>query len=300
MAGLNGQSGIHEKLPGFSVYRNMFVADPESLSVKIGEAFRSDFFSITHITRGCIHMRINFQDVMVHANDLIISPPFAIKQIVHISPDCHIEGTHFTSGFFKEVRLPEHGMDLMAFFSSRHTPVWSISVKQGKLFSYLIRDLLGRVRAVHTRIFGKELLSNSFITLLYELAELGVNYKLGDDLKVGRKNQLVMTFITLARKHFIHERRLNFYGEHLFVTTKYLSETVKEITGRTATDIVDEFNIYEAKNALENGNLTVSEIAVQLRYSSAAFFSKFFKRHVGVSPNAYRNRHYHNKHPSNA
>jgi AraC-like DNA-binding protein len=84
------------------------------------------------------------------------------------------------------------------------------------------------------------------------------------------------------------QRNVNTYAEQLSITPKYLTETVKEITGKTAGEIIDDFVLLEAKLLLDNPALSIAEIADELHFSDQSFFGKYFKRHAGVSPKEYR------------
>lgn len=87
---------------------------------------------------------------------------------------------------------------------------------------------------------------------------------------------------------FRSQRNVTAYADQLTLTSKYLTETVKEITRKTAGEIIDDFVILEAKLLLDNPALSISEIADELHFSDQSFFGKYFKRHTGFSPKEYR------------
>ncbi len=83
---------------------------------------------------------------------------------------------------------------------------------------------------------------------------------------------------------------MTFYAEQLFLTPKHLSRVIKEVSGRSAGEWIDEQVILEAKARLKNLSLTVQEISDQLGFPNQSFFGKYFKRHVGLSPSDYRKK----------
>jgi YesN/AraC family two-component response regulator len=97
-----------------------------------------------------------------------------------------------------------------------------------------------------------------------------------------------MRFVKLLTDSFREERSVIFYAEQLHVTPRYLSQTVKEVTGRSAGDLIDEMVIMEGKALLNNVSLTIAQVAETLYFSDQFFFSKYFKRLTGVSPSEYR------------
>ena len=58
--------------------------------------------------------------------------------------------------------------------------------------------------------------------------------------------------------------------------------------GRTASDLIDEKMIIEIKKLLLHTDLTATEVAYTLNFSDQSYFSKFFKKHVGMTPGDFR------------
>ena len=90
--------------------------------------------------------------------------------------------------------------------------------------------------------------------------------------------------------NFVKERSVIFYADQLFLTPKHLSRVIKEVSGRSAGEWIDEQVILEAKARLKTSSLTVQEISDQLGFPNQSFFGKYFKRHVGMSPSDYRKK----------
>lgn len=72
------------------------------------------------------------------------------------------------------------------------------------------------------------------------------------------------------------------------MTVRHLSETLKNVLGKTASKIILEFQIKEAKAILLNTDKSISEIATELGFSDSFTFSHFFKQHLSISPSQYR------------
>jgi len=76
--------------------------------------------------------------------------------------------------------------------------------------------------------------------------------------------------------------------ENLFITPKYFSQTVKEVTGKTAGYFIDEMIMLEAKVLLNNISLSIAQVADELHFNDQFSFSKFFKRVETITPSDYR------------
>jgi AraC-like DNA-binding protein len=104
------------------------------------------------------------------------------------------------------------------------------------------------------------------------------------------QNIIVNKFIKLVKKNFKHERQMSFYADQLNLTPKYLSLKIREITGKSATDWIDDYIILETKALLKSTNMTVQQISDKLNFPSQSFFGRYFKRNTGMSPKEYRGK----------
>jgi AraC family transcriptional regulator, transcriptional activator of pobA len=83
---------------------------------------------------------------------------------------------------------------------------------------------------------------------------------------------------------------VNLMASQLNLSPKYLSDLLKQETGKTALELIHLYVISEAKNMLVAGDLSVSEIAYQLGFENPPYFSRLFKKEVGISPKEFQNQ----------
>jgi AraC family transcriptional activator of pobA len=81
---------------------------------------------------------------------------------------------------------------------------------------------------------------------------------------------------------------VNHMASGLNLSSKYLSDLLKQETGKTALELIHLYVISEAKNMLVAGDQSVSEIAYQLGFENPPYFSRLFKKEVGVSPKEFK------------
>lgn len=72
------------------------------------------------------------------------------------------------------------------------------------------------------------------------------------------------------------------------LTPKHLSGVVKEVSGKTVGEWIDELVILEAKALLNSSSMNIQEIADRLNFANQSFFGKYFKHYTGMSPKEYR------------
>lgn len=121
------------------------------------------------------------------------------------------------------------------------------------------------------------------MTRLYRQQEEG-----NESVRLDRNKQLFNKFLALVKLHHTCARGVKFYADKLCLTPNYLSGIIKEYTGKTASEWVNEYVILEAKIMLKNFDLSISQISYQLNFPSQSSFGKYFKQQTGVGPKAYR------------
>lgn len=119
--------------------------------------------------------------------------------------------------------------------------------------------------------------------------QIRVNCTLDFPLNGSSRGELLfMKFRKLVSIHFLQHRDVGFYASVLCVSPKYLSSSVKTISGRTAREWISDTVIAEMKYQLTNTTLTIKEIAYKLNFSNISFFGKYFKAQTGMSPTFFR------------
>ncbi len=84
---------------------------------------------------------------------------------------------------------------------------------------------------------------------------------------------------------------INHIAKKMFVSQRYLSDTLKKETGKTTNEHLQLYLINEAKNILLKTNKSISEVAYQLGFEYPQYFSRLFKKLESLSPSKYREKH---------
>ena len=103
-----------------------------------------------------------------------------------------------------------------------------------------------------------------------------------------RQEELLERFIALVFQHSSTCREVQFYADRLCITTRYLSSIIQNLTGHSPKEHIDTRCIQEIKMQLRTTNKTMQEIAFQLNFPDQSFFSRYFKKHTGMTPAQYR------------
>ena len=108
------------------------------------------------------------------------------------------------------------------------------------------------------------------------------------DSAARRRHEYVRNFLKLVHVHFAREHSVNFYARQLYISPKYLTQMVREATGKTAARWIDDFLIMEAKNMLRYSGKNIQQVAYALNFATQSSFGKYFKHLTGISPSEYQ------------
>lgn len=91
------------------------------------------------------------------------------------------------------------------------------------------------------------------------------------------------------RTNYQEDINLQEIAERFFLSKEYISRKFKQEFGETITDYLTKIKVEKAKELLVNEHLKIYEVAYYVGYQNEKYFSKVFKKIVGVTPNEYRN-----------
>jgi AraC-like DNA-binding protein len=250
---------------------------------------KNDHFTIGIVTGGSLTVQLNFTNYSLTKNDLFILGPDQIHEISFISADCSFIGIHFIKEFFVNAGVHKKYIDAFTIFSSQSNPYFSLTGAEIDSLSRILLLLLEKQDSVTAHLFKNEVIHHAFSLFLFELGGIANKYRERDTIKLTRKENILVNFLRILPNHFKEERSVQFYAELLHVTPKHLSKIVKELTNKTCGELIDDQVIAEAKALLHDSSLSVANVADALHFSDQFFFSKFFKKHTGLTPTEYKN-----------
>ena len=106
----------------------------------------------------------------------------------------------------------------------------------------------------------------------------------------GRSSELYNELLDTIVEHHREASDVKFYADLLNVSSRYLAQVTRRISGKSPKAIIDDYLIHEIELQLKSTDNTVQEIAYRFGFSSQAHFTKFFKKLKGVSPTEFRRR----------
>ena len=236
-------------------------------------------------------LRVSFQDVLLElfAHDLVVLSKGATLGILGTDPQLKLFYLSFSTTFAIENCNKQALLDAFYFLSGKNTGKVSLDFKSSLVVS-LIYKLLYQVNSdTAIQHVATELQRISFNLFLYELRCIYGYFVSDYRLNFTRNENLTIQFLNILAIHFKEQHNVSFYAGALYVTAGHLNKAVKQTAGKSIKRIIEEALIIEAKNALEEQQITIKLLSEELGYNSSSTFSTFFKKQVGISPTGYRN-----------
>ena len=236
--------------------------------------------------QGSATVKVNLQEYKISSNELVTLMPDAIVHGYSFSDD--FKGVMvLVSKSVAEDLLPDITSVLPILMDFRQSPVIKLMPDEAKSlydFYNFIWEKLPRVYGD----YGKHELNGLLLSIFYEVLSVYKERFAYDKFKRTRNEETFYKFYSLIAKEYCKERSVVHYADRLCISPKHLSMVVKKVSGRTASDWIDDYVILQAKQMLRSSSLTIQEVSRELNFSNQSFFGKYFKKHVGMSPSEYR------------
>jgi AraC-like DNA-binding protein len=105
------------------------------------------------------------------------------------------------------------------------------------------------------------------------------------------EKEIYTSFLHLTEQYFPEQQNISYYAKQLGISRRKLSGIVSHFTGKPAKGFIIDKQLVEAKRLLTYSNQNLKDIAYQLSFSSAPYFSRIFKKLTGKTPIEFRTQH---------
>lgn len=130
----------------------------------------------------------------------------------------------------------------------------------------------------------------AFFVGFHEYLQRNPQNRPDDEVKSYRVRELFNRFMMLMERDYKQSRDVNYYAEKMSITSKYLTNIVRQVTGHTPKTIIDQYVILQLKMQLHRSSQSIKEIAWEYHFTDVSFFCRYFKKHTGVTPQQVREK----------
>jgi AraC-like DNA-binding protein len=270
----------------YSIGNDLFLIDNPAIVSAFNYPFKLDINAISICTNGYTKGSINLKPYIAQAPSITVMASGQILEYEHISHDFSgfffIMSEQFANSLMTNV---QERLSLRLAFADNPCLPLNRSEMEAMLDYY---DLLKKTKRIEDLSIRREMAKH--LTLAFYYALTYQSHILSGNEQLSKQNVLLDRFMNLVQENFREHRDIGFYAEHLCLTPKYLSKIIRDSSGTSAGEWIDNYVALEAKALLKSTNMTIQQISDELNFPSQSFFGKYFKRIVGVSPKEYRGR----------
>ena len=231
------------------------------------------------ITKGSMRRSLGIESFALKKNDFLFTPENSITTTEYFSNDLDGFYCHFSDEFIGANPL----IGTLYSQTSAKNFIQVLEDKTAHIESLLLRMVqLYKSRKSNT---------NNYRLIPFYLSTVIAELFLTSSEKAVLPPQSTMVFSSfksLVHKQFKQNLTIRGYASQLNITPNHLNKRVKNETGKTASEIIREITILEAKVLLLQTTMTIKEISTALGFVDDSYFSRFFKNTTNYTPSNYR------------
>lgn len=236
-------------------------------------------------TRGTVRATINLSEYTISRNDFVTVLPGSFIQIHEVSSDTRVCFAGFSSEFIARVSYVETFLDFLPMILNN--PIMPLREEIAQLYRNAF-SLLIRAYALSNTLDNKEILKSIFTIFFQGVGELYKRCKPTTNEPIKREHELYRQFIQLLMANYTQEHEVSFYAKKCGVTPAHFSGAIRKASGHSPLAIITGIIVMNAKAQLKSTRLPVKEIAFSLGFNNLSFFNKYFRKHVQMTPQEYR------------
>lgn len=258
------------------------IASSENNPAPVTYAHQDDYYIFGLVERGGGCGIIDFKELHLSSGDVFLIQPGQVHHFV-ISESAEGWLLFADSSFVGEAE--KCIFDKFALFASSFRIDEQLRNELAQIAS-LLANRMDYITDKLTKATARRL-TETFIGIVAE-AVLDIN--LQQTKHSHRQMEIVLSFRRLLADHLATSRQPSYYASLLNISTVYLNEVVKGVTGMNATLYIKNEVVLQAKRLLVHTNLAVKEISDRLGIDDYAYFSRLFTQATGISPTLFRER----------
>jgi AraC family transcriptional regulator, transcriptional activator of pobA len=244
----------------------------------VQELHRHDFFYMLVLEKGSGHHEIDFTSYKIHDYCVFLMRPGQVHQL-KLKARSTGYLVEFNMNFYRQYN---HESNHLLENAGSHN-LYQLDGKQFKKLSALLNNIIieyadkqqGYEEAIkaHMRVL--------FIELLRQTSKSGASVNLYMQEQLQKLSRLLET-------HIAEHKEVSEYADMLHLSPFQLNTITKTTLGKTCSKLITEYVILEAKRHLLATPNQINQIAYHLGYEDASYFIRFFKKHTGYTPEAFR------------
>jgi len=252
--------------------------------------YHTEYVIVMICTSGKLQTEYDNKHITIHEGDMFLGVPGSIVSDLMISPN--FDGKVLALRPSEVMGTRElHTQIINSMLYIKSNPVAHLTKTDTEdVFAYY-NLICNSIRQEHHHYKNGEIraLLNAFLLKVASIMDRKM--EVPETESTVHSEQIVEMFLWMVNDDCGHNRFVEYYAERLHITPKYLSTLVRTSLDRTPSEIIKAVTIKEIERRLRYTSDSIKQISVALNFPNTSFFGKYFKRHIGMSPNSFRNKY---------
>ena len=281
-------SGNDEAIANVYISQNLAVVRTIPLSSVTnflqGTPLISDEMRVLILKKGDIDVNINLVKHHIEANDMVFLGFNGIMELERFSEDVQALGLALSDDLFSMAVGNQTPSSLDGHLRSFHI---HLTHEEFNFIDHLHLILSDNIKQVeHSAQVTLRLISS----LLWQIDYLHGKHEQQESLNQSREQQVFASFIQLVSQYAPQHHDIDFYADKLCLSPRYMGNLIKTASGKTAKQWIDDSIVTRIKIELQHSDKQIQQIADEMNFGNTSFFTKFFRRMTGNTPNEFRKK----------
>jgi AraC-like DNA-binding protein len=248
---------------------------------------RVDALVMVVCVRGNVSFTLHSRDYTVEANQFFVAST-SVLQLQKVA-DSEFYMLVFSSDFLM-------GANIDVGFIARLVSQFRVNAYIAPLAQSELRGVCRLFETLHEAYMSSKRseymnfsLRHVYCAMIYRIADSLLDVK--DVPSVGvkdRSSEYFERLIKLLAENYREHRNVEFYATQMCISSKHLSRVIRNFTGKSVHQWIDEFVALEIKNMLRHSKLSIQQISNELNFPNPSFMGQYFKRITGLTPGEYK------------
>lgn len=242
---------------------------------------RHTFFYVLVLEKGTGEHIIDFIPYPVHDYSIFFIRPCQVHQL-HLKAG----STGYLIEFNADFYMPPDTAAMQVLRKVSHKNYCPVEEERFKGMLTILAGMLREFNNKQERYL--DVIKSTLNIFFIELSRQSRNTKAAEQHNDDYMQERLEEFIELVERNMVPHKEVSFYADQLHITNYQLNAITKATLGRTASAIITEHIVLQARRSLLATTSQVNQIAWELGYEDVSYFIRFFKKHTGHSPDAFR------------
>ncbi|WP_269236540.1 helix-turn-helix domain-containing protein [Flavobacterium flavigenum] len=250
------------------------------------ELHHTDFYELIFFSKGNGYLELDHQRIEISDKTVLFISPFQKRRWFLDKTKIESYFLFFQDSFLSDFFSDKLFSFRLQFFYNKTKPLYlKVNDDFFLQLANIIQELISEIKTFKSD--SEHIIRALLYFILIKLNRTyAQHYQLSSETE---NNSIAYMFKEILQSKVCKVRNIDYYSQELGISRVTLNKCIKKQFGVTASEMINEFILFEIKTLLNYTKLNINEISALLQFSHANHLTRFFKAQTGISPKEFRN-----------